>query len=269
MIKRTRELITVSIIFYYMAILGIMVYVYQNPSSIKEVGLTEGFKNMNITINILLMFIINMASFMLSVSHPIQYSYISTFLYIIYQVISCFFTNYYIQKVAQSGKDLFYFVIAPIMLSLAYFFFIEIVSRVLYGKYKYEEVKILDKKASWKQFKKDGVSGFITTNIFADVRSVNGYIEACCSNITFPDYCYKRFSLDKEGYESAYNWITKKGRYMQMSRNLTIDDNGNIKSLFPQTHEWNQENSKNEPFIFKIETNLEDLKSKHILREDD
>lgn len=255
MIRRTSGLIAVSMIFYYMAILGIMVYVYQNPSSIKEVGLTEGFKNMNITINILLTFIVIMASFMLSVSDPMQYSYISTFLYIIYQVICCFFTNNYIQKVAQSGKDLFYFVIAPIIVYLVYIFFIGIVSRILYGKNNYAKIMLLNKKASWKRFKKDGVSGFIETNIFAELSSVNGYIEACCSNITFPDYCYKRFSLDKEGYESAYNWITEKGRYMQMSRNLTIDDNGNIKSSFPQTYEWNQENSKNEPCIFKIEVN--------------
>jgi hypothetical protein len=255
MIRKTGRLIIVSMMFYYMSILGLMVYVYQNPSIIDEIGLVGAFSNMNMTISTFLIIMLVLVSLMDSLLNTMKNTIKSISLYITYQAMCYLLTHYLIEKVArsQSKEDLFYFVMAPVILSIVFIGCIKFVSRILYGKNMYAEIKLLDKKASWWRFKDEGVSGFISTNIFADLSSVNGYIEASCSNIIFPDYYYKRFSLDKEGYEAAYNWITEKGKYMQMSRDFTVGENGNIKSSFPQTHEWNQENSKNEPCLFKID----------------
>lgn len=249
MIKMLNKITEVSVITYYLSVLGLIVFLYINPSIYQGKGMVSAFKIVNYEMILIFFVFITIAHF-ISTINKMDDSWKAALLYSLYTIILALITNIYIGKFArsQSGNDLFQFILAPIITQVIFISVVKIIVRILFGATYYCEIQYINKKApSWKQFKKKGIDGYYSDLIHLHISYTHDFIEASCSSLYYPDFCYKRFSFDEDGYKTAYKWVIESAKTMHSNRISKVDFNNLEKSLYPNTYEWTNENIKSEP----------------------
>lgn len=73
------------------------------------------------------------------------------------------------------------------------------------------------------------------------------------SSLYHPDYKYKRFPCNYDGYLSAHSWVIKIAEDMLYNRLATVSINSFTEAKYPRCYDWTEENKINEPCQLSIE----------------
>lgn len=97
------------------------------------------------------------------------------------------------------------------------------------------------------------VNGTYGGEIFISIGRSYDFIEASCSSLYHPDYKYKRFPCNFDGYLSAHSWVIKIAEDMLYNRLSTVGINSFTEAKYPRCYDWTEENKINEPCQLSIE----------------
>lgn len=97
------------------------------------------------------------------------------------------------------------------------------------------------------------VNGIYAGEIFVSIGRSYDFIEASCSSLYHPDYKYKRFPCNFDGYLNAFHWAVKTAEEMLNNRIATVAVNSYTESKYPRCYDWTKENKLNEPCQLSIE----------------
>lgn len=121
-----------------------------------------------------------------------------------------------------------------------------------------KEIKIIKKIKSFnakkpKKMLTKAVNGIYGGEIFISIGRSYDFIEASCSSLYHPDYKYKRFPCNFDGYLSAHSWVIKIAEDMLYNRLSTVSINSFTEAKYPRCYDWTEENKINEPCQLSIE----------------
>ena len=98
------------------------------------------------------------------------------------------------------------------------------------------------------------VTGIFENEIYVHIGRSYDFIEAHCTSLFHPDYAYKRFPCNFDGYLNAHNWVLETATEMFKNRIATVGfDDSYTESKYPRCYDWTDENKKNEPCCLSIE----------------
>lgn len=99
----------------------------------------------------------------------------------------------------------------------------------------------------------NAVNGIYDGEVYIHIGRSYDFIEVICSSLFHPDYKYKRFPCNFDGYLSAFNWGIKSAEEMIHNRIATVSVNSYTESKYPRCYDWTETNKINEPCQFSIE----------------